>query len=380
MGYEATAARLLPLFALLLSTSAPGGWGHRRGASVNPPLEAVPEHPRHVALAVHSRAGSSQSLVAAALDLLEGTDQFQTKGSTILWYEDRAAPSGYHVVGGYSFLTSASIAQVQAALRSIEDRLGGQDATAGTLLKTDLLWVEGVRADTPALKLPNPAILDTPWGIDAFVASSEDPFADACEQHREDRDYCRAVAKASRKPKVRVFETAVDAWVGGEVDKDGHLEGWAHARARDEEILAAAVDALLATDVARLRLASRGADAARHLFEDASEAVTKRRPDEVIPVEVPVPPGRIEDKVKAWIAAVGARVNEERLIPRRAVVFDLGADRIRGAILGRRLVTGIATPVVAVSSVEVIEGGSGPGAPRAFSVSLRVDPAGAAKK
>jgi hypothetical protein len=347
---------------------------------VNQALDAVPAQPRHVAIAVHSRAGSSQALVTGALDLLEAANLGPAKGASILWYEDRTAPTGYHVVAGYAFLSPASVAQIQGALREIEGRLGKSDgADAGKLLKTDILWVEGLRLDTPALKLPNPAILETPWGMNAFISSAEDPFSAACEQKREDRGFCKSVAKRARDRSAVVFETAPDAWVGGEF-KNGVLEGWAHAHAHDAEILGASVDALLATDAARRRLESLGTGAVDRLFVYATEAVTKRKADEVVPLDIPLTGTKIEEKVAAWVNAVSDRSQKERLLLRRAVIFELRKDGIRGAILGTRPVGAVVIPLAPVSAVEVFEGGGAPGEPRGFSVSLRVEPPKMPKK
>ncbi|HWE25281.1 MAG TPA: hypothetical protein VG496_15195 [Myxococcales bacterium] len=338
---------------------------------MNTPLDAVPPHPRYVVVAVHSWAGSSQSLVAAALDLLAGSDVFEEKKSSILWYEDPSAPSGYHVLGSYALLSAASIAQMQTFLKGVEERLGASGTAR--LLKTDILWVENARVDTQALKLPNPAIFDTPWGISALLSSAEDPVADACDQGREDKDFCRAIGKAARKPNVVVFETGVDNWIGGDF-KDGALECWAYAHARDEEIVGNAVDALLTADVARSRLESRGLQAVHRLALSARDAVTSRRANELFPIEVPAS-GKIEEKVMAWLKAVSAKALQDRIVVRRAVVFALEPATIRGAIVGTRLVGAVTpVPLVPVSTVEVIRGGGAPREPPAFSVSLRVQP------
>jgi hypothetical protein len=372
MAYEPS-VRKRPWIALLAWLAAwPALAG--KGKAVNADLEATPRHPRHVVVAVHSWAGSSQSLVAAALDLLQTSDLFEKKSTSILWYDDKSVPSGHHVVGSYTLLSSASVAQMQAFLRGLEERLGSaQSPSPGRLLRAELLWVEDAHVDTPALKLPSPAIFDTEWGIGTLMASAEDPVADACDQGREQREFCRAVAQAARKPNVIVFETGVDAWIGGEF-KDGSLECWAHAHARDEEILGASVDALLAADVARMRLESRGLDAADGLGSEAREAVTKRRANESFPLEAPAS-GKIEDKVMAWVKAVSAKALQDRILVRRAVVFAVAPAAIRGAIVGTRL-TGAVTPVplVPVTSVEVLESGGAPGEPPAFSVSLHVAP------
>jgi hypothetical protein len=357
---------LVALFA------ASGASPARRGKPVTTSLDAVPPHPRHVVVAAHSWAGSSQSLVAAALDLIQAGDLFQKKKSSILWYGDAKAKGGYHVIGSYALVSAASIAQIQDFLRGVDERLDKQPGPDGAgLLRTELLWVEDARVDTPALKLPSPSILGEPWGVDVLMASASDQFVQACEEKREDPDLCRAVQKASDKDSQNVFETKVDSWIGGQF-KNGVLECWAHAHARDEEILAASVDALLTADVARMRLESRGQDAVRHLAADASDSVTKRRAEEVVPLDVPAS-GKIEDKVKSWVAAVSEKSLKERLLARRAVVFAIEKDTIRGAVLGGRLTGSVVpTPIAPVASVEVLPSGGAPGEPPAFSVSLRV--------
>ncbi|HWE22487.1 MAG TPA: hypothetical protein VG496_00980, partial [Myxococcales bacterium] len=343
-----------------------------KDAPPTPELEATPLVPRHVVVAVHSRAGSSQSLVAAALDLLEGTRLFQVDGSSILWYDDPDAPGEFHVMGAYSLLTTTPIVRVQEVLRSIEERLGKPGNAR--LLSSDILWVEGLHIETPALKLPNPAILEQPWGSDALLASTESVFAAACQEQREDRSLCSAVQKGAPKKSADVFETPVDAWIGGEF-KGGRLEGWAHAHARDEEILAAAVDALVATSAARARLEWRGAEAARHLFEDAADEVRSHKAKDVFPVEVPLPRGRIEERVTAWLKAVAAAAEKDGIVLRRAVVFALGPAGARGALVGAKAAeSGERIPLTSVSSVEVLEGGRAPREPRSFSVDLRVPP------
>ena len=338
------------------------------------PLDAVPPHPRHVLVAAHSSAGSSQALVAAALDLIEAGDVFQKKKSSILWYTDAKAKGGYHVIGSYTFVSAASISQIRDFLRAVDERLDRQQGSDGTrLLRTEILWVEDARVDTPALKLPSPSILGERWGVEVLMASASDPFIEACEEKREDSDLCRAVQKASDKDSESVYETKPDAWIGGQF-KNGVLECWAHAHARDEEILAASVDALLTADVARMRLESRGQDAVRHLAADANDSVTTRRAEDVFPLDVPAS-GKIEDKVKSWVAAVSEKSLKERILARRAVVFAIDKDSIRGAVLGARLTGSVApTPIVPVALVEVLPSGGGPGEPPAFSVSLRVAP------
>jgi hypothetical protein len=336
----------------------------------------VPERPRYVSLAFRSWKGSTQSLVASAIDLVEGTGEYQDKGSRIFWFADPKSPTGYHVVAGAVLLTAVSANHLLATLRSIEQRLNdGKPAAEGGLLEAELLWVEGTKIDTPQLKLPSPLVLNEKWALNTFVATSEDQFTDACEQKREDIGYCRSVAKAFKDPKKGMadFETAPDFWVGGEF-KDGQLEGWAYAHAHDEEIFANSIDALLATDAARKLLERQGTAALRHLFDDASDAIHARKVDTVIPIEVALPPGKIEDRVKAWVAAVSERIARDKLLARRAVVFELGPTAARGAIVGARLTSGEATPLVPVERVEVLQGGGAPGEPPSFSVALRVVP------
>jgi hypothetical protein len=374
MAYERSFRKAAWRLALSALVVASGAAQARRGKPVNTPLEAVPAHPRTVVVLAHSWAGSSQSLVAAALDLIQASDLFQKKKSTILWYDDAGAKGGHHVIGSYALSSAASIAQIQTFLRGIDERLDKQQASNARFLRMEILWVEDARVDTPALKLPGPSILGSPFGVDALMATASDQFVQACEQEREDRDLCRAVQKASDKDdSAIVFETKPDSWIGGQF-KGGILECWAHAHASDEEILAASVDALLTADVARMRLESRGQDAVRHLAADASDAVSKRRADEVFPLDAPAS-GKIEDEVKSWVTAVSEKVLKERILPRRAVVYRVEPGTIRGAVVGMRL-TGatVPTPIAPVVSVEVLPSGGAPGEPRAFSVSLRVAP------
>jgi hypothetical protein len=340
---------------------------------VNAALEAVPAHPRSMVVAFRSWAGSPQSLVAAGHDLLAGNPLFSPKGGRILWFEDPSAPAGYMVVGSFLFQSAASISQARGLLQSIEERLNdGHPPAAGGLLTSKLLWVEGVQVDTPPLELPSSDILDTPWGLNAFMASAEDPFAQGCKVGTENIDLCRAVDKKFRHSKLpQAYETPLDMWLGGALE-DG-LESWGHAHARDEEVLAVAVDALLAASAARHLLETEPAQGAHLLFERATEAVGRRRADDVVPLEVPLPATKPEDRVKLWLEAVRSAAKQHALQPRRAVVFALGQARVRGAILGSRAEAG-ASPLLSALAIEINLDGGAPGEPKGWSVSTRVAP------
>jgi hypothetical protein len=357
------------LFALL---AAFGTYGARGKKPVNTSVDEAPPHPRLVVVAAHSWAGSSQALVVGALDLLSASPLFEEKRSEILWYDDPDRNGRHHVIGAYSFLSAAPVAKILAFLRGLEQRFDDRQVPdAARLLQTDLLWVEGARVDAPGLKLPSAKILGTYWGVNALMSAASDWFVAACEEHREDPALCHAVQKESDRDNTTVYETPVDTWIGGRF-QDAVVECWAHAHARDEEIVAASVDALLTADAARARLEARAPDDLRRLVAAASEAVTSRKAEDIFPLEVAAS-GTIDERVLSWVNAVSAKSFDERILARRGVVFALEPGRIRGAIVGTRLTGTLAAARLApVSSVQVIEGGGAPGEPRAFSVTVRM--------
>jgi hypothetical protein len=372
MGYESRsrwrAVRATALLALLAGCQS---CGHHKGATVNADLDAVPAQPRHVAVAFRSWAGSSQALIAAAGDLLEGTKLFEPKGGPILWFED-GAPSGYHVVGGFLYRTSAPVAQILGLIRAVEERIGGgRPAAPGGFLAGEILWVEGVHAQAPEIQLPSPHILGTLWGLNAFMASAEDPFAEACGSGREDIEFCRAVDRKFRHEKVpQVFETPVGMWISGWF-KDGALTSIADAHVGDDEILAAAFDALVAGDAAR-GIIEKDASAAHILYRLAAEVVEKRPTEEVLPFNITLPPGPAPSRVKRWLEAISHEVQRQAIVPKRAVVFSSDDGHVRAALLGARTGGGSSPPgpMIPVLSVAVNGGGGAPGEPRGWRIVL----------
>jgi hypothetical protein len=363
-----------PIAALLALLAAFGPFGARGKKPVNTPIDEAPAQPRLVVVAAHSWTGSSQAIVVSALDLMSASPLFEEKKSEILWYDDPDRKGGHHVIGAYSFLSAAPVAKIQAFLRGLEQRFDDRQVPdAARLLKTDLLWVEGTHVVVPGLTLPSPKILGTYWGVNALMSPSSEWFVAACEEHREDPRFCSAVHRESDKDNTTVYETTVDTSIGGRF-QDGVLECWEHAHARDEEVVAASVDALLTADAARARLESRGLDDLRYLVDAAIVAVTSRKADDVFPLDVAAS-GTIDERILAWVNAVSAKAFDERILVRRGVVFALEPGRIRGAIVGARLTGAVAAAKFApVSSVQVMEGGGAPGEPRAFSVTVRMTP------
>ena len=204
------------------------------------------------------------------------------------------------------------------------------------------------------------------------MASAEEPFAQGCKVGTENIDFCRAVDKKFHHSKMpQAYETPLDMWLGGELE-DG-LESWGHAHARDEEILAVAVDALLAASAARHLLETEPAEGAHLLFERATEAVGKRSADDVVPLDVPLSAAKPEDRVRLWLEAVRSVAKQHSLQPRRAVVFALGQGRVRGAILGRRAGAG-ESPMLSALAIEINVDGGAPGEPKGWSVSTKVAP------
>ncbi|HEV2703635.1 MAG TPA: hypothetical protein VGV09_18565 [Steroidobacteraceae bacterium] len=367
----ARTSRLAGPATLLLALAAVGLADAR--TVMNDDLSSIPSQPRHIAVAASSWSGSPQSLVAAAEDLLEGSGLLKATGANILWFSDPAAPAKYHVVGAYGFTSSASVQQLVALLRGVEARLNdGQPARQGGPLLLELQWVEGVHISTPTLTLPSPNILGTSWGINAFVASSEEPFGAACAARRENQAFCTAAGNASRHSDMtQVYEVPQDDWIGGSVTPE-ILKTWAHAHSGDEEILAVAVDAMLTADEA-LRIKEQAPHADTYgLIDDAIRAVRGRGADIAVAFTANVAVGPLQTRIKSWLEAVRQEAATAKIVLRRAAVLKIGSAEVRGIIIGHRLPDRPPHPATRIDTVKVEEGGGAPGEPRVWSVVLQV--------
>ncbi len=334
---------------------------HRKEVKVENALNATPAQPRTVAIAYRSWLGSSQALTAGADELLFATGRVQPVGGAMFWYVEPNTPRRFLVVNGVAVKTAMTIAELQGMLRAIEERLNdGQPARVGGLLKADLLWVEGTQIDSPTLKLPNPDVLGTDWGLEAFVAAAEDPFADACKGSNESKTFCYEVGGKYRSTsRTNAREEHPDLWF---VDKstEAELVFGGVAVETNEDILAQAAAVLALTGcVHRTPPTARWDD--HHVGEYAQGILEKVRSTEFVPLEAAVrADAGVNATVESWLDAVRSTAAQAGITVARSVVFSVGAGRIRGAILGAKTSgppSGPLPPLPPVRSVDVQRGG-----------------------
>ena len=250
-----------------------------------------------------------------------------------------------------------SIAQLQGMLRAIEERLNdGKPARIGGLLKADLLWVEGTQIDTPDLRLPNPDILGTDWGLEAFVAAAEDPFSQACKAGGESTIFCHEVGgKYRATQRTNTHEENPDLWFYDKSTNEEIVFGGV-AVETTEDILAQSVAALALTGHVYNSPPTDKWDAV-NLREYAEGRLRKVRSSEFVPVEASVRAGAGTGAVvESWLNAARAAADKAGVAVARAVVFEASADRVRGAILGAKIAGAQPAPLPPIKSIDVKRG------------------------
>jgi len=330
---------------------------HRKEVKVDNDLGAVPAQPRTVVIAYRSWLGSSQTLTASADELLFATGRVQRVGGAMSWFVEPQGQRRFVVVNGVAVKTALAVADLQGLLRAIEERLNdGQPARVGGLLKADLLWVEGTQVHAPGLELPSPDVLGTQWGLETFVASAEDPFADACKRGSEPKSFCNEVGAKYRALKLKS-------------GREEHPDLWFYDKSTTQELVFGGVavettEDILAQGVATLALASAAYYAPPasqwdqlHIGEYAQGLLGKIRSTEIQPVEASAPAGSAKSAlVESWLNAVRTAADQAQIKVARAVVFDLRADHIRGAILGTKIAPAPVERLPPVRLVDVKQG------------------------
>lgn len=321
-------------------------------------LNAVPAQPRTVAIAYRSWLGSSQTLTAGANELLIATGRVEPVGGAMFWYIEPNTPRRFLVANSIAVKTTMSIAQLQGMLRAIEERLNdGRPARVGGLLKADLLWVEGTQIDTPDLRLPNPDVLGTDWGLEAFVAAAEDPFAAACKAGNEPKTFCYEVGGKYRSTKrTNKREENPDLWFFDKSTDNEIVFGGIAVETTEDILAQAAATLALAGGPYHVPPTSQWDN--HHLGDYAQDRLGKVRSTEFLAVDAPgAPAGAGPDAaVASWLDAVRTAADKAGIAVARSVVFEASAERIRGAILGAKISPAQPGPLPPVRSIDVVRG------------------------
>lgn len=339
---------------------------------MNSDLRSASPQPRHLAIVARSWSGSPQSFVAAAQDLLRGGG-LQAAGADILWFQQPGTAGAYYVAGAMSFTSTSSVEQIVALMKDVEARLnGGHPGQEGGTLLLELQWVEGVTASTPALTLPSPNILRKPWGLSAFVTSSEEPFGKSCAAGREPHAFCTQVAKDFQHLKTpQVYESGQDVWIGGEIEA-GTLRIWGRAHGDEAETLAVAFDALLVADEA-VQIAARATSApTRSLVRSAASSVAARDADLAVPFTLKIPAGTPGARVSAWLEGLRKQFAVGTITPRRIAILGIRDGTVSGIIVGKKTSAASNRALVPVAAARVETTGAQPNEPSPVAIILEL--------
>jgi len=179
-------------------------------------------------------------------------------------------------------------------------------------LKIELKWVEDVHISTSEIELPSPDILETDWGLSSFLACSEIEFAERCKAKKEDATFCHRLAKKGPK--------------------------------------------------APLESAS--------IIDQAQKSLVDRKADWIVPVTALLPEAPVEKKVPAWLQKLRQVVAENRIQPRRAIIYQIKGREVQGAIVGTRIANEAAVEMPVEDEVTIRKGGGSPNSPRNWAVVL----------
>jgi hypothetical protein len=151
-----------------------------------------------------------------------------------------------------------------------------------------------------------------------------------------------------------VFEANPELWFYGNIKGNEMVFGGVTQEV-DEEVVAVSV-ATLANASGPYHTPPRDEWGLHKIGDYAGDFFRKLKSKEFIPLDVAVPGHSLETAVKAWTDGARATGEKAGLAVARSVVFELGADRVRGAILGAKIENAHAAALAPVTRVEVRQG------------------------
>jgi 2-amino-4-hydroxy-6-hydroxymethyldihydropteridine diphosphokinase len=271
-----------------------------------------PKSTRSVVLGLGSNVGSREAFLRASRDLLALNDALDVVSTSRVYETPPLGPAGQrdYLNAAIHLHSDRSPEAILAIARSVEVDLGRErrERWGPRTIDLDILWIDGLVHTTPGLTVPHGELLSRAFALAPLV----ELVPDATDPHSQTRyrDALDALPPASpRAPRElgEAFETIVLEHTADE----GFI-----VRARDRsDVLAAAAEALGALVVNPTSVAARQ----RRIVEASAQDGAWLSDDE---------------RLFAWLAEVNYYVDAQRFAVRRAVVFEDGDAKVRGALYG----------------------------------------------
>jgi hypothetical protein len=302
---------------------------------------------RPFVIAFRSYTGSRVVLLNAAQDLLtaSGTIKYQPGGSDYEWYHDQERKHDFMATATL-FKSDLPVEGILGMMAAVEERLGGPQQASAPLIKTDLLWVEGVEWETKELTLPSPLIFEKFWANSVFVTASEMALVAAHDAGREKASFARRVASAFKHfedmndPAVRFyFSTQSGGESAAELERKPGGTVYDEGATDDVDTLAIAGHLLLVAeqDVLRSRNPKTPKDEGdEDAYLSLQDVMEKLPRDCVIALQVATTPNAsVDARAQAWVDGLAKLLDAQHFVGARTVIFSVGPTQISGAVLGR---------------------------------------------